>query len=135
MKDKKTVIIVAMVLIAILAVVFLISQVTTYSPPRHLTWEYSYQTDSDPPTMLNPDNVWFNVFEVVGTNYIKLGSTQDTTYNLLTRNPQLYDNQEHTWVLTAWCDSLQQESFYSESVSAFLPTPPITRVKNLEIRQ
>ena len=128
---KSTVIVIAMVLVTVLALAFLISQGTTYNPPRHLTWNYSYETTNGDP--LIPDNVWFSVYEVVDTGYVKLGATQDTTYDLLTMNPELYDNQNHTWVVTAWDDASQKESFYSESVSEILPTAPIRTVENLQI--
>ena len=132
---KSTVTVIAMVLIAVLAVVFLISQSNTYDPPRHLTWDaYNYnQTFGE--YQMDSTNVWFSVYEVVDTGYVKLGATQEFTYDLLANNPGLYNNQNHTWVITAWDDIVGEESFYSESVSKFLPSPPIETVTNPRIVQ
>jgi len=129
---KTTVVVIAMILIAVLGIVFLLtSQSNTYDPPRYLDYDYSYHTETG--DTLYAKNVWFNIYEVVGLQYIRLGSTQSLRYDLFTRNPELYDNQLHTWSVTAWDDSLQQESFYSETVSEFLPSPPIQTVTNLRI--
>jgi len=129
---KTTVVVIAMILIAVLGIVFMLtSQSNEYDPPRYLSWDYNYdQTFGS--YQMDSVNVWFSVYEVVGTGYVKLGSTQERRYDLF-RNPGQYDNQLHTWVVTAWDDVVEEESFYSDPVSDVLPSKPIETVNNLRI--
>ena len=134
MSEKYRIILVSIIAVVVLAVVFLISQSGgNYEPPRYLTWDYDY-TQTFPnyngqgsDYNMDSTNVWFNVWEKEGNTYTQLGATQTREYDVLTKNPALYDNLEHVFVVTAWDDVLEAESFYStSSLSTLLYTEPVT---------